>query len=616
MTKSKYTNFICILTTIATLLGSAGLLAAYAASRDKTDSATSGTEMAYETGLFDDSIVHTLDIVIDQDDWADLLENAMSEEYYPCDLILDGSAVQNVALRTKGNTSLNQVSSYGNNRYSFKIEFDHYQAGKTYGGLDKLALNNLILDNTCMKDYLCYKMMAAMGAEAPLCSFLSVTVNGENWGLYLAVEGVEESFAQRNYGSEPGQIYKPDFEESEGMGGNSDALKLQYTDDNPSSYEEIFDTAKFDLTSEQQEALIQALKTLDSGENLEDALDVDEIIRYFVVHNFVLNGDSYTGSMLHNYYLHERNGILSLVAWDYNLAFGSFSSGDSATSLVNYPIDDPLLSSSMEERPMIAWIFESEEYTALYHQYFAEFLSTCFDSGWFTETFETAYSLIEPYVKADENGFVSYDGFVTACDTLQSFITLRAQSIQGQLDGVIPSTAEGQSADSSALLDAGDLSISDMGSNTGGSETGRGQLQSSGNAFDPRQSGTTTVRTSVDLLAVSDDTVQPQSDTRLPFGNGDSSSNSSQPTLPPDGAMGQLPADSSDSAASSANGNTVNGQKPDRSFDQTGNGKGGVPADNLQGNGDVLRILLLSGSSVLLLIVALILICRYKRRRF
>ena len=80
--------------------------------------------------------------------------------------------------------------------------------------------------------------------------------------------------------------------------------------------------------------------------------------------------------------------------------------------------------------------------------------------------------------------------------------------------------------------------------------------------------------------------------------------------------MGQLPADSSDSAASSANGNTVNGQKPDRSFDQTGNGKGGVPADNLQGNGDVLRILLLSGSSVLLLIVALILICRYKRRRF
>ena len=66
-----------------------------------------------------------------------------------------------------------------------------------------------------MKDYLCYKMMAAMGVETPLCSFLSVTVNGEEQGLYLAVEGVEESFAQRSYGADSGQIYKPDLRRPE-----------------------------------------------------------------------------------------------------------------------------------------------------------------------------------------------------------------------------------------------------------------------------------------------------------------------------------------------------------------------------------------------------------------
>ena len=31
-------------------------------------------------------------------------------------------------------------------RYSFKVEFDHYNSSLTYHGLDKLSLNNLIQD--------------------------------------------------------------------------------------------------------------------------------------------------------------------------------------------------------------------------------------------------------------------------------------------------------------------------------------------------------------------------------------------------------------------------------------------------------------------------------------
>ena len=61
-----------------------------------------------------------------------------------------------------------------------------------------------------MKDFLCYQMMKDFGVSAPLASFISVSVNGEEWGLYLAVEGVEDSFLQRNYGSDHGELYKPD----------------------------------------------------------------------------------------------------------------------------------------------------------------------------------------------------------------------------------------------------------------------------------------------------------------------------------------------------------------------------------------------------------------------
>ena len=56
----------------------------------------------------------------------------------------------------------------------------------------------------------------AFEVSAPLCSYVQILVNGEEWGLYLAVEGVEDSFLYRNYGADYGELYKPD---SMGMGG-------------------------------------------------------------------------------------------------------------------------------------------------------------------------------------------------------------------------------------------------------------------------------------------------------------------------------------------------------------------------------------------------------------
>ena len=59
-----------------------------------------------------------------------------------------------------------------------------------------------------MKDYLVYRLMGNFGVASPLCSYVYITVNGEDWGLYLAVEGVEDTFLERNYGKEAGELYK------------------------------------------------------------------------------------------------------------------------------------------------------------------------------------------------------------------------------------------------------------------------------------------------------------------------------------------------------------------------------------------------------------------------
>ncbi len=573
------------------------------------------TTFAYETNLFDNSQVHTINI--EMEDWDGFIDTATSEEYQVCDLTIDGETYANVAIRAKGNTSLSSVAQYGNGRYSFKVEFDHYDDKTTYYGLDKLCLNNIIQDNTYMKDYLTYTLMNEFGVDSPLCSYTWITVNGEPWGLYLAVEGVEDSFLQRNYGADTGNLYKPDsmsmgggrgngkdfdmdefqkeqeensdaetsdkensgeaadekaadsgfdsdseqtqagpggqmpggfdmsqmpegfdpsqmqgempegfdpsqmqgempegfdasqmpegFDSSQMPVGASDAstdqesedgsdssasfnpgnmmggmfgsmfgssdVKLNYIDDDPDSYENIFNNAKTDVKKKDKERLIESLKSLSENENIEEVVDIEEVIRYFVVHNFVVNEDSYTGTMVHNYYLHEDDGQLSMIPWDYNLAFGGFKGGD-ATSSVNDPIDTPLSVGSNSAHGIIDWIFESEEYTERYHTYFQEFL----DSFDLQSMIEETAEMIAPYVEEDPTAFCTYEEFQTGVDTMKSFCELRSQSVQGQLDGTIPTTDEGQNADSSALIDASDLDTSAMGSMSmgGGGQGGQG----------------------------------------------------------------------------------------------------------------------------------------------
>ena len=241
-----------------------------------------------------------------------------------------------------------------------------------------------------------------------------------------------------------------------GGGMGSDDVKLRYIDDDPDSYSNIFQNAKTDTTKPDQTRLIAYVKALSEGESVVGVLDIDEVLRYFVVHNFVRNGDSYTGSMVHNYYLYEEEGRLSMIPWDYNLAYGTFQGGD-AGSEVNAPIDTPV--SGGDSRPMVDWIFDSQEYTALYHQYFQEFLETVDTAG----LIDTAVELIAPYVEKDPTRFYTYEEFEAGVETLRTFCRLRAESIAGQLAGTIPSTEDGQAADASALVDASSITLSDMG---------------------------------------------------------------------------------------------------------------------------------------------------------
>ena len=336
---------------------------------------------SYESGLFDTSYVHKINVEISEDDWKDLRENPLKKTKYSVDVTIDGDTVENVSFATKGNTSLSQVADSDSDRYSFKINFGKYEKGQTYQGLDKLNLNNIMSDATYMKDYLSYLIMRKAGVSASLTSYVELSINGEVHGLYIAIEDVSDSFLERNTGDDDGALYKPETDRLDnaggasrdeagkqlmpggdnqqgnppqmpsgdsqqgnppqmpsgdsqqgnfpqmpggdsqqgnfpqmpsgdsqegnfpqmpdggkggmggpgGFGGDAKGADLVYSDDSKDSYSDIFDNEENDVSEEDEQELIAAIKALSDGKDIDEHWDMDQVIRYFVAHNFVLN---------------------------------------------------------------------------------------------------------------------------------------------------------------------------------------------------------------------------------------------------------------------------------------------------------------------------------------
>ncbi|MBQ4426554.1 MAG: CotH kinase family protein [Oscillospiraceae bacterium] len=487
---------------------------------------------SYDVGyldLFDDSRVHTIDVSLP--DWDGFIAHAASEEYTAVTVTIDGERVPNVGFRAKGNGSLFAVTMMSSPRFSWKIEFDRFEDTQTYHGLDKLCLNNLVEDATFMKDHLVYRTMARLGVPAPLCSYVFLTVNGEPFGLYEAVEGIEDGFITRNFGRDKGRLYKPDnasitdfgmgadmnvfaligwaldnidfsqldlsqyegmsMEDIEGgdmsfdmtgmygdgssfvnggvMGGaglgmmfvSSDDLLLKYIDDDPASYPNVFGKAKMKTSYKDEMRLIGALKNLSERDDLEETLDTDEVIRYFAAHNFFVNSDSYTGMSTHNYYLYERDGVLSMLPWDYNLGYGTMLM--TAHYAVNDPIDEPMAVKGDGDHPMFEWITADEGYKARYYGYLSEVMSTDFDSE-----IDEISALIRPYIERDPTKFVTLEEFDEGCAMLKEYLSRRSESVRGQLSGEIPATKAGQAEHPERLVSAEGVDLHALGDVTMG----------------------------------------------------------------------------------------------------------------------------------------------------
>ena len=477
MVEGKFYKTATIIAIIAAVILCFAMIL-YSSKTEETPEAKK-VSMDYEDKLFNTDQIITIDIQMEADDWTEMLQDAISEEYKMCDVVINGEKFRKVAIRPKGNTSLFAIAmDPTTDRYSLKFEFDHFMDGQTCYGLDKLILNNSFFDATNMKEAVAFDMYQYIGADASLYNFASVSVNGEYIGLFTALEGVEESFMTRNYGTLAGELYKPESnnmeEVMEQLEGDLPSAPpeeidpetveklgadLNYTDYDLDSYENIW-IGEINRTSRaDRRRVVKALKNMSEGTQIEESINVDNVLKYMAVHTFVVNMDGLSGMMGHNYYLYEYDGALNIIPWDYNLAFGGMSMGENygADDVVNYPIDTPFQGTRFFDA-----LLSNDEYLAKYHEYLQQIVDGYVNGGAFDKFYNRTRSQIDTLVETDPTAFYTYEEYLDAADTLYDLIKLRAESVDGQISGTVPSTIAGQ-VESDALIDASHIDLATSG---------------------------------------------------------------------------------------------------------------------------------------------------------
>ena len=440
---------------------------------------------SYVTEVFDQSRVTSVDTTIDEKDLDAMLESPMNETMYAADVVINGEKVENVGLRVKGNMTLRSVAQMeDSDRYSFKIDFDKYVDEQNLHGLKKMNLNNNYTDPSLMREYLSYSLMQEMGIPTPAFSYMYITINGQEWGLYLGVEAVEETFLNRTFADGRGDLYKPD-----GVGSD-----LKWISDKIADYSGL--NLKTNNGDTDQSAMIAMLDAINHGGEIEKVLNVDEMLRYFALNTALVSLDSYQGSMKHNYYLYEENGVFSIIPWDYNMSFGGFSMGggpgggggrppqaeeqrqqagqqqqaeqqqgnqaadrqnarqgergmggpggmDMAANFlndqtINFSIVTPVSGTTLDDRPLLNALLSVNEYREQYYNYLDQLATQFFTEEKIGSMTAEIDALISTYVEKDPTKFYTLEQFkegVSGEKSLVQFVEKRAESILAQRSG-------------------------------------------------------------------------------------------------------------------------------------------------------------------------------------
>lgn len=225
--------------------------------------------------------------------------------WYQADITIDGETVAQIGVHKKGFLGSLEVERPG-----LKVKFDHFVAGQEYLGLERMTLNNVRQDPTLVRTCLAYQTFRDAGMPAPRCNYATVSVNGEDLGVYVNVETLDAEFLARHFADPGGVLYEgtlSDFREE---------------------FVPTFEIETNELTADRAplEAVADALLVPDSqlAAALEPLVDLDAFYSFWALEVITGHWDGYAANT-NNFYVYAdpSDGRLRFLPWGPDAAFQS-----------------------------------------------------------------------------------------------------------------------------------------------------------------------------------------------------------------------------------------------------------------------------------------------------
>ncbi|GEM_PF-1557339 len=229
--------------------------------------------------------VHTIELFVDAAGYEALRVNP--KEYVKGSVRVDGVEYPDVGVRLKGGlgsfVAIDEVAAQGRRpaKSAFIIDFNRYVKGQGLYELKKLTLNNMVQDPSGIHQYVGYTLFRHLGIPASRSGFARVSFNGNDKGLYAAIESPDNKvFTKRWFGSDKGNLYE---------GAGADFTKDAYVN---------FDQDRGDDTSKEDLRILSELLDVvaegDAYYDLLDAnLDFNEYLLYVAAEIYFAHWDGY-----------------------------------------------------------------------------------------------------------------------------------------------------------------------------------------------------------------------------------------------------------------------------------------------------------------------------------
>jgi hypothetical protein len=220
---------------------------------------------------------------------------------------------QNVEIKLKG--QLQGSFQDLDHKAAFKLKF---KKTELFFGLRKLTLNNMAQDPSMIHESLAYTAFGAAGVPASRSGYAYVYLNGENFGLHLDLESLDETSLARIFGTPFDKVKQHLYEAAE------------YGADFYPGKESRFEVDEGEPDTSDLTALIAAVDAGGAGappSSLPTFVDLNEMTRMWGVEKYIGHWDGYAGQGIpgeeefnehrpNNYYLYsEPSGRFQMLPW-------------------------------------------------------------------------------------------------------------------------------------------------------------------------------------------------------------------------------------------------------------------------------------------------------------